>query len=75
MGTSARIHGKKMQDGVGKLLDEIAQQVTLPTFTLGFWHTPRYSPKLNPAEYVIHEVRRSSLYHVPSSVLLTPVEN
>ncbi len=67
---NARIHGKKMQDGVGKLLAEIAQHVTLPKFTLFFWHTPRYSPKLNPAEYVIHEVRRSSLYHVPCSVAL-----
>ena len=65
---NARIHGKKMQDGVGKLLAEIAQQVALPKFTLCFWHTPRYSPKPNPAEYVIHEVRRSSLCHVPCSV-------
>jgi len=67
---NARIHGKKMEVGVNQLLAEIARQVNLPPYSLNFWHTPRYSPKLNPAEYVIHEIRRNSLYHVPSTVSL-----
>lgn len=67
---NARIHGKKMEAGVNQLLAEIARQVSLPSYSLNFWHTPRYSPKLNPAEYVIHEVRRNSLYHVPCTMSL-----
>jgi len=47
---------------------EIALQRALPAFTLLFWHTPSYSPRLNPAQYVIHEVRRNSLYNVPCSL-------
>jgi hypothetical protein len=57
---NARIHGAKMEAGVQQLLAEIALQRTLPAFMLLFWHTPSYSPKLNPAEYVIHEVRPST---------------
>lgn len=67
---NAKTHGSKMENGVIEWLAEIAQQVNLPKFNLYFWHTPRYSPKLNPAEYVIHEVRRSCLYHVPCSISL-----
>lgn len=28
-------------------------------------HTPAYSPKLNPAEYLNRLVRKNSLYHLP----------
>jgi transposase len=65
---NARIHGAKMEAGVQQLLAEIALQRTLPALRLLFWHTPSYSPKLNPAEYVIHEVRRNDLYNVPCSL-------
>jgi len=65
---NAKIHGKKMEANVHKWLAEIAQQVTLPEFTLSFWHTPSYSPQLNPAEYLIHEVRRNGLYQVPCTL-------
>jgi transposase len=65
---NARIHGAKMEAGVQQLLAEIALQRTLPPLTLLFWHTPSYSPKLNPAEYIIHEVRRNGLYNVPCSL-------
>ena len=67
---NARIHGKRMETGVKELLDEIAQQITLPVFSLSYWHTPSYSPQLNPAEYIIHEVRRNGLYNVPCSLTL-----
>jgi transposase len=67
---NARIHGKRMEAGVKELLDEIAQQITLPVFSLSYWHTPSYSPQLNPAEYIIHEVRRNGLYNVPCSLTL-----
>jgi hypothetical protein len=67
---NARIHGKRMQAGVHDLLDEIAQQVELPVFNLNFWHTPVYSPRLNPAEYVIHQVRQNGLYNVPCTLSL-----
>jgi transposase len=65
---NARIHGKKMEAGVHQWLAEIAQQVALPEFSLSFWHTPSYSPRLNPAEYLIHEVRRNGLYQVPCTL-------
>lgn len=65
---NAKTHGMKMEAEVQKLLAEIALQHTLPSVTLRFWHTPSYSPKLNPAEYIIHEVRRKGLYNVPCSL-------
>lgn len=65
---NARIHGKQMETRVHELLAEIARQVALPKFSLSFWHTPSYSPQLNPAEYLIHEVRRNGLYHVPCTL-------
>lgn len=65
---NARIHGKRMEVGVQELLTEIAQHVALPAFSLSFWHTPSYSPHLNPAEYLIHEVRRKGLYNVPCTL-------
>jgi transposase len=33
--------------------------------TVAFWHTPRYSPAYNPAEYLIHWLRQKALYHLP----------
>jgi transposase len=68
---NARIHGKRMKVGVHELLAEIAEQMTLPVFNLSFWHTPIYSPRLNPAEYLIHEVRRNSLYNVPCTLTVS----
>lgn len=67
---NARIHGKRMERGVHELLAEIAEQIALPVFSLSFWHTPIYSPKLNPAEYLIHEVRRNGLYNVPCTLTM-----
>ncbi|PPD51866.1 MAG: hypothetical protein CTY11_10695, partial [Methylomonas sp.] len=67
---NAKIHGKKMEASVQQWLADIAQQVELPDYTLSFWHTPRYSPRLNPAEYLIHEVRRNGLYQVPCTLTL-----
>ena len=57
-----------METNVQMLLAELTSQLVLPPLTLIFWHTPSYSPKLNPAEYVIHEVRRNGLYNVPCSL-------
>lgn len=65
---NARTHGKLMETRAHELLNEIAQQLGLPEFSLCFWHTPRYSPQLNPAEYLIHEVRRNGLYNVPCTL-------
>jgi len=59
-----------MEAAVHQWLAEIVQQVELPEFTLSFWHTPSYSPRLNPAEYLIHEVRRNGLYQVPCTLTL-----
>jgi hypothetical protein len=44
---NAKIHGNKMEASVHQWLADIAQQVSLPEFTLDFWHTPSYSPQLN----------------------------
>jgi transposase len=68
---NARIHGKRMEVGVHQLLAEIAELMTIPVFNLSFWHTPIYSPRLNPAEYLIHEVRRNSLYNVPCTLTVS----
>ena len=57
-----------MEVRVYELLTEIAQHVKLPAFSLSFWHTPSYSPQLNPAEYLLHEVRRNGLYNVPCTL-------
>lgn len=65
---NAKIHGIKMETEVQRLLAQISLQHALPAVTLLFWHTPSYSPRLNPAEYVIHEVRRQGLYNVPCSL-------
>ena len=51
-----------------ELFNELALQTELPEFSLNFWHTPSYSPQLNPAEYIIHEVRRNGLYNVPCTL-------
>ena len=64
---NAKIHGTKMETNVQMLLAELTSQLALPPLTLLFWHTPSYSPKLNPAEYIIHAVRQQSLYNVPCS--------
>jgi transposase len=62
---NARIHGKLMEEKAQELLTEIGQQIELPSFTILFWHTPAYSPDMNPAEYVIHLIRQKGLYQVP----------
>lgn len=65
---NARIHGDGMKDALAELLAEIslAQGVTV-----SFLHTPVYSPKFNPAEYLIRLVRKNSLYHLPASMPLS----
>ncbi|MDO9268900.1 MAG: transposase [Methylobacter sp.] len=65
---NAGIHGKRMETRAHELLNEIAPHGVLPAFSLGFWRTPRYSPQLNPAKYLIHEVRRKGLYNVPCTL-------
>lgn len=59
---NCRIHGKAMKAGLAELLAEsaMAQGVAVE-----FLHTPVYSPDFNPAEYLIHLVRKHSLYHLP----------
>lgn len=68
---NARTHGQKMEISVQALLNEIKQHAILPEFSLSFWHTPKYSPQLNPAEYIIHEVRRNGLYNVPCTLTIS----
>lgn len=59
------IHGKAMKAALFALLAEIslAQGIQVT-----FLHTPVYSPKFNPAEYLIRLVRKNSLYHLPCSL-------
>lgn len=35
-------------------------------FCVRFINTPRYSPEFNLAEYIIHQIRRKFLHHMPS---------
>jgi transposase len=62
---NARIHGDKMKAALAELLAEIALAQGV---AVDFLHTPVYSPKFNPAEYLIHLVRQNSLYHLPASM-------
>ncbi|MCD2453680.1 transposase [Methylicorpusculum oleiharenae] len=62
---NARTHGKRMQTEVSRLLQELSSPSALKNFMVSYWHTPVYSPQLNPAEYVIHAIRQNALYHVP----------
>ena len=56
-----------MKDALAELLAEIALAQGV---TVSFLHTPVYSPKFNPAEYLIRLVRKNSLYHLPASMPL-----
>ncbi len=62
-----------MKAAVGELLTEIAEAnawTELKNITLTFLHTTAYSPKFNPAEYLIHLIRQDSLYHLPCTFTL-----
>jgi transposase len=59
------IHNEAMQAELMKLLAEMAMTQGV---TVGFWNTPVYSPAFNPAEYMIHFVRKNSLYHAPPTM-------
>ena len=58
---------------VAELLAEIAGNPAwagLKDISLEFLHTPPYSPKFNPAEYLIHWARQNALYHLPCTFTL-----
>ncbi|WP_246628648.1 transposase [Methylomagnum ishizawai] len=59
------IHNDSMKAALAELLAEIplAQGIAVD-----FLHTPAYSPKFNPAEYLIRLVRKNSLYHLPHAM-------
>jgi transposase len=59
---NCRIHGDAMKAALSELLAEIAWAQGI---AVDFLHTPVYSPSFNPAEYLIHLVRKNSLYHLP----------
>lgn len=67
---NASTHQKRMKEQVIAWLKELESEVQMPSFTLEFWHVPKYSPELNPAEYVIHLIRQTSLYHLPCDLTL-----
>lgn len=59
------IHNDSMKAALADLLAEIALAQGI---AVDFLHTPAYSPKFNPAEYLIHLVRKNSLYHLPHAM-------
>jgi transposase len=59
------IHKQSMKTALAELLAEIALAQGI---AVDFLHTPAYSPKFNPAEYLIHLVRKNSLYHLPHAM-------
>jgi transposase len=70
---NARTHRADMGLALQELLSEIAAMTgwdDLQRCTVAFLHTPAYSPALNPAEYLIHQVRQSALYHLPCTFTL-----
>jgi transposase len=63
---NARTHGLKMKTAFAALLVVLLENGDVPLgVSVTFLSTPRYSPRFNPAEYVIHAVRQRSLYHLP----------
>lgn len=70
----ATIHGTAMKAAVAEVLSEIAEThsawAELKNLHLAYLHTPSYSPKFNPAEYLIHRVRQDALYHLPCTFTL-----
>jgi len=70
---NATIHRGAMKSAVAELLAVIAENPAwagLQSLHLAFLHTPAYSPKPNPAEYLIHRVRQDALYHLPCTFTL-----
>lgn len=70
---NATIHRGAMKSAVAELLAEIAENpawAELKNINVEFLHTPSYSPKFNPAEYLIHRVRQDALYHLPRTFTL-----
>lgn len=46
----------------------------LQTFTLRWHDTPAYSPALNLAEYLIHQIRLQLLHHCPTTYTLADIQ-
>ena len=46
-----------------KMLDFFQQKAQALALQVVFHYLPRYSPKLNPVEYLIHLVRQQCLHH------------
>lgn len=46
----------------------------LQTFTLRWLNTPAYSPNLNLAEYLIHQLRLQVLHHSPATATLADIQ-
>lgn len=63
---NVRTHGTAMKTALAALLAVLIENGDVPAgVSVTFLPTPRYSPRFNPAEYVIHAVRQRSLYHLP----------
>jgi len=52
----------------------IRAEPELQTFTLRWEDTPAYSPALNLAEYLIHQVRLQLLHHCPTTYSLADIQ-
>jgi transposase len=57
------MHKDKMRYG---LWLRMHQEHDFDGFRVHFIDTPRYSPEMNLAEYIIHQLRRRLLHHIPS---------
>jgi transposase len=42
--------------------------------TVEYIHTPAYSPKLNLAEYLIHQLRQKLLHHLPANITIEQIQ-
>ena len=68
---NATIHRDAMKSAVAEVLAVIAEAPAwagLANVNLAFLHTPAYSPKRNPAEYLIHRVRQDAPCRLPRTV-------
>jgi len=63
-------HKNKMRNLLALLMYEFVPG----SFEIEFLNTPAYSPKLNLAEYSIHQIRLNYLHHLPVDATLEQVE-
>jgi len=62
-------HKKKMRNHLRNFMKELDLDIKVE-----FINTPKYSPKFNLAEYIIHQIRQQILHHQPADMKIDDIE-